>query len=134
MTPADIQSILDDNFAPWVKALQIEVLETGPGESLFRMPLGPHIARVGGIVSGQALAALADTCMVLAAIAQAGELRLFATTNLDTQFLRPGVGRAILCRAIIVRAGKAMVFARAEMTEEDSGKPVAAATATLFAT
>lgn len=132
MTPHDIQTILDENFAPWVKSLQIETLETGPDSCLFRMPLGDHIARVGGIVCGQALAALADTTMVLAAIARAGELTLFATTNLDTQFLRPGVGRAVLCRAIIVRSGKALVFARAEISEEDSGKAIATASATLY--
>jgi uncharacterized protein (TIGR00369 family) len=133
MTPEQIQTILDDNFAPWVKALEIGVLETSPEACLFRMPLGDHIARVGGIVSGQALAALADTCMVLAAIAQAGELRLYATTNLDTQFLRPGAGRAVLCRAIPVRAGKSLVFMRAEMSDEDTDKAIATANATLYA-
>jgi len=133
MTPQDIQTILDDNFAPWVKALNIETLEIHSDHTLFRMPLGDHLARVGGIVSGQALAALADTTMVLAAIAHAGELKLFATTNLETQFLRPGVGSAILCKAIIVRSGKALVFARADMSEESSGKLVATATATLYA-
>jgi acyl-coenzyme A thioesterase PaaI-like protein len=43
------------------------------------------------------------------------------------------VGSAILCRAQVVRAGKALVFARAEMSEEDSGKLVATATASFFA-
>ncbi len=133
MTPQDIQTILDENFAPWVKALDIETLEIHDDHSVFRMPLGDHIARVGGIVSGQALAALADTCMVLAAIAHAGDLKLYATTNLDTQFLRPGVGTAVICKAIIVRSGESLVFARAEMSEDSSGKPIATANATLFA-
>ena len=133
MTSDDIARILDENFAPWVKALEIEVLDTSGDTSLFRMPLGDHLARVGGIVSGQALAALADTTMVLGAIAHAGELKLFATTNLETQFLRPGAGTAILCRTHVVRAGKSLVFMRADMSEEASGKSVAAATATLFA-
>jgi uncharacterized protein (TIGR00369 family) len=133
MTADDIAAILADNFAPWVRDLCVEVVEVTPDVSTFRMPLGPHLARVGGIVSGQALAALADTCMVLAAIAKADRMVPFATTNLDTQFLRPGVGRAILCRAQVVRAGKALVFMQAEMTEEDSGKIVATATATLYA-
>lgn len=133
MTPDDIQKIFEENFAPWVKALDLETLEISSDHCVFRMPLSESLARVGGIVSGQALAALADTTMVLAAIAQAGELKLFATTNLETQFLRPGVGSAILCKAIIVRSGKALVFARAEMTEETSGKLVATATATLYA-
>ncbi len=133
MTPADLDTILAENFAPWVISLDIATVSVGDGTATFRMPLTSDLARVGGIVSGQALAALADTCMVLAAIANAGKMIPFATTNLDTQFLRPGVGEAILCTASVVRAGRAMVFMRAEMTEEASGKTVATANATFFA-
>ena len=133
MTPAEAHRILEENFADWVRALKPEVLETDAEHVLVRMPLGPHLSRVGGIVSGQALAALADTAMVLAAIAPAGELRLFSTTDLHTQFLRPGRGTAILCDARVIRAGRALSFTRAEMTEEDSGKIVATATATFYA-
>lgn len=133
ITTDTIQSILDKNFADWVRALDLTVTEAGPEAVVIRMPLSDHLARVGGIVSGQALAALADTTMVLSAVAHAGEFKAFATTDLHTQFLRPGVGSAILCRAHVVRAGKALVFARADMTEETSGKQVATATATFFA-
>lgn len=133
MTPEDIQSILNENFADWVRELDLNVVEADAEHVLVRMPLAERLARVGGIVSGQALAALADTSMVLAAVAHAGEMKMFATTDLHTQFLRPGVGSAILCRAHVVRAGRALVFARAEMTEEESGKPVATASATFFA-
>lgn len=133
MTPQDAQTLLAENFAPWVQALNLNVETIDFEHALVRMPLGDHLSRVGGIVSGQALAALADTSMVLAAVAHAGTFKAFATTDLHTQFLRPGVGTAILCRAMVVRAGKALVFARAEMTEEDSGKMVATATATFFA-
>lgn len=129
----DLQSILQENFADWVRALDLTVTEASPEAVELHMPLAPHLARVGGIVSGQALAALADTAMVLAAVAHAGEMRMFATTDLHTQFLRPGVGSAILCRAEVVRAGKALVFARADMREESSGKLVASATATFYA-
>jgi len=133
MTPETLQQLLSDNFADWVQALDLTVQEADAEHVLMRMPLSDHLARVGGIVSGQALAALADTTMVLAAVAHAGEFKPFATTDLHTQFLRPGVGTAILCRAQIVRAGKALVFARAEMSGEDDGKPVASATATFYA-
>lgn len=133
MTIKDAQILLDANFAEWVRALDLTVTEFTPDAAVLHMPLAPHLARVGGIVSGQALAALADTTMVLAAIAHAGEMRMFATTDLHTQFLRPGVGTAILCRAEVVRAGKALVFTKAEMREESGGKLVATATATFYA-
>lgn len=133
MTPADLQSVLAEGFADWVQALDLTVTAASPEQTTLRMPLTPNLARMGGIVSGQALAALADTSMVLAAFAHQGGVRPLATTDLHTQFLRPGVGSAILCRAQVVRAGKALVFARAEMSEEDSGKLVATATASFFA-
>jgi len=133
VTPDIAQTFLTENFAQWVLALDLTVTEVDTDHTVIRMPLGGHLARVGGIVSGQALAALADTSMVLAAIAHTGEVKPFATTDLHTQFLRPGVGTAILCRAEVVRAGRALVFARADMTEEGSGKIVATATATFFA-
>lgn len=133
MSVKDAQALLDENFAEWVRALDLTVTAFSPVAAVLHMPLAPHLARVGGIVSGQALAALADTAMVLAAVAHAGEMRMFATTDLHTQFLRPGVGTAIQCRAEVVRAGKALVFARAEMHEETSGKLISTATATFYA-
>lgn len=133
MTPDSAQKLLEENFAEWVLALDLTVTEIDREHALIRMPLADRLARVGGIVSGQALAALADTSMVLAAIAHAETFKPFATTDLHTQFLRPGVGTAIICHASVIRAGRALVFARADMTEEDSGKMIATSTATFFA-
>ncbi|MEX0365878.1 MAG: PaaI family thioesterase [Ruegeria sp.] len=132
ITPDTAQSFLEENFAEWVLALNLSVIATERDHTVIRMPLAPHLARVGGIVSGQALAALADTTMVIAAISHSGEFKPYATTDLHTQFLRPGVGTAILCRAKIVRAGRSLFFARADMTEESSNKAVACATATFL--
>lgn len=133
MTPEDAQAILRENFAPWVQALDLTVQAFDPERTQVRMPLGEHLSRVGGIVSGQALAALADTTMALATIAHAQELKPFATTDLHTRFLRPGVGTVILCDARVVRAGRALIFAEANMNEESSGKLISTATATFYA-
>lgn len=131
MTPEIAQSLLRENFADWVQALNLTITEIDKTRAVIRMPLSGHLARVGGIVSGQALAALADTAMVFAAIAHTGDAASFATTDLHTQFLRPGVGAAVLCRAEVTRAGRAMIFARAEMTEEGSGRLIATASASF---
>ncbi len=131
MTPSDLQSLLADNFAPWVRDLDLTVTEATPDATVLRMPLSPHLARVGGIVSGQALMALADTAMVLALFAHRDAFIPAATTDLHTQFLRPGSGSAILCRAEITRAGRALAFGRATLTDADSGKAVALASGTL---
>ncbi len=131
MTPAAAQSLLADHFAPWVLDLALEVPAISPDATTTRMPLTPRLMRTGGIASGQALTAQADTSMILALAGHVGDFVPASTVTLDTQFLRPGTGSAILCRATIIRAGLSLAFARADLTSEDSGKPIATATATL---
>ena len=132
MTPADAQSVLEHAFAPWVKALDLTITDISPQGATLTMPITDDLARIGGIISGQALAAMADTSMVFAAMGFLGEPKPVATTNLDTVFLRPGTGDLIRCDAEIVRAGKALIFCRASMTALPSDKLVATATATFF--
>ncbi|MBY4891726.1 PaaI family thioesterase [Rhodobacteraceae bacterium N5(2021)] len=131
LTPAAARTLLADHFAPWVLDLGLDVIQIDAGQTLTRMPLTPRLMRTGGIVSGQALAAQADTSMVLALAGYVGDFVPAGTVTLDTQFLRPGTGSAIVCRATIIRAGRSLAFARAELSAEDTGKPVATATATL---
>ena len=132
MTPQDAQAFLDENFAPWVRALDLSFTDLGTGTATATMPIASDLTRMGDILSGQALAAMADTVMVFACFAQFGGVKPVATTNLDLQFLRPGTGDLIRCEAEIVKPGRAMLFTRATMTAEPSGKAVATATATFF--
>ncbi|MEL7090765.1 MAG: PaaI family thioesterase [Pseudomonadota bacterium] len=133
MEPDSVQRFLDENFAPWVRALRPEVSAVSATGVTLDIPVTDDIARTGGIVSGQAMATLADTAMVLACGAQRGEMVPVATVTLDTQFLRPGTGDTLRAEAEIVRAGRALIFARCTLTTLPGGKPVAVATAT-FAT
>ena len=122
---------LDDNFADWVLALEPRVDSMGCTGVVLSIPVREAIARVGGIVSGQALATLADTAMVIACARHFREFRPVATINLDVQFLRPASGDRISCRAALVRPGRSLIFARAVLTAEPSGKDVATASATF---
>lgn len=132
LTPADLNGFLSENFADWVRELGLEATEVTESHTVSRMPNSEKLTRVGGIISGQALMTMADTTMVLATAGFFGAFRPVATTNFTCQFLRPGVGDWIVCRADIVRAGKSMAFVEAEMVAEPSGKPVARAQATFF--
>lgn len=124
--------ILDSGFAPWVRDLDIRIDQIGDGRAVLSIPLGARITRIGGIVCGQAQATLADTAMVFACFAHLGAPEPVATTNLDTQFLRPGTGERLTCRAEVVRAGKALIFARADLICQPDDKLIAQATATFF--
>ncbi|MEC3861133.1 PaaI family thioesterase [Mesobacterium sp. TK19101] len=123
---------LRDYFADWVRALDLTIEEIGPEGVVMSMPISDAIRRSGGIASGQALAALADTAMVFACAGHFGAFVPVATTTLDTRFLRPASGARLRCEATVIRAGKAIVFAEARLLDLPSGKAVAQASATFF--
>lgn len=131
MTPALAQQFLEDNFADWVMALQPRVTQIGPARTVLEMPVTEALNRTGGIVSGQALGALADTAMVLACGGQLGDMVPVGTVTLDMQFLRPASGALIRAEAEVTRAGRSMIFTRATLVAVPAEKPVALATATF---
>ena len=131
MTPETAQQILDQAFAPWIKALSPTITEISAARTVMTIPITPDINRVGDIVCGQALAALADTAMVFACFGHLDAPEPVGTVTLDTQFLRPASGDSIRAEAEVTRAGKSMIFTRCTLIAEPSGKPVAMATATF---
>lgn len=131
MTPETAQALLDQKFAAWILALQPKITEITDTRTVMTIPVTPDINRVGDIVCGQALAALADTAMVFACFGHLDAFEPVGTVTLDTQFLRPASGDSIRCEAEVTRAGKSMIFARCTLFAEPSGKPVALATATF---
>jgi uncharacterized protein (TIGR00369 family) len=132
LDPATAQRLLEENFAPWVQALHPVVTVIGPQETVLEIPVRPEIARVGGIVCGQALATLADTAMVFACAGKLGVFTPVATTNLETRFLSAAKGDTVRCTARVIKAGRAMIFAEAMLTRLPDGAPVAAASATFY--
>lgn len=131
ITPAQAQTFLTENFAPWVLDLGITVDAVAPDETLLTVPIIPRLARHGGIVSGQALAALADTAMVLACGGFLGQMRPVATVTLDTQFLRPATGDQLRARAKVIKGGRSMMFAQCTIAAAPAGKDVAFASASF---
>jgi uncharacterized protein (TIGR00369 family) len=115
--------MLRDNFAEWVRALGLTVRETTADSATLVMPFDARLERTGGIVSGQALMALADTAMVIAFCAAAGEFRAMGTVDNHTTFMRPAANTGIVAIATVLRVGKTMGFAEARLFS-DAPKPV----------
>lgn len=131
MTPETAQTLLENNFAPWILAMQPKITELDSTRVTMTIPITPDINRVGGIVCGQALASLADTAMVFACFGHIGKVEPVGTVTLDTQFLRPASGDSITATAEVTRAGRSMIFTRCTLTALPAGKTVAMATATF---
>ncbi len=125
-----LQQALADLFAPWVQALDLQVESFGPGEATVRLPQSEQLARVGGVLCGQAMMAAADTAMVLALISHFGQFRPCSTVQLSSSFLKPLSGQDALVTARVLRAGKSMAFGEIDLRGADDGKSVFRASTT----
>ncbi|MCP5265763.1 MAG: PaaI family thioesterase [Burkholderiaceae bacterium] len=120
---------LDTLFAPWVKALDLQVESVRAGRAVLRLPFAPELCREGGTICGQALMAAADTAMVLAVSAQLGEFRPTTTVSLNTAFMRPVAEGDVRIVAQLLKPGRTLMFGEIEMYGAD-GKLAAHATTT----
>lgn len=114
-----------------VRELGIVVEAVGKDRAQLRLPLCDKACREGGVVSGQAIASLADTTMVFSLWAALGEHKPVATVDLHVTYLRPAAQSDVTAQAEVVRMGRALAFAHVTMTATASAQPVATAVATF---
>ena len=132
---ADARRFLGEVFPPWVMDLQLTLeqfdfvapaggADWQPG-AILRMPFSERICRSGGVVSGQAMMAFADTAMVVANLAASRGARMMTTVDQTTHFMRAASGSDLLADARVVRLGRTMSFGRITLTSAADNKPVA---------
>ena len=132
---ADARRFLGEVFPPWVMDLHLSLeafeFEPPPGLSdwqpgaILRMPFSERICRQGGVVSGQAMMAFADTAMVVANFAANRGQRMMTTVDQTTHFMRAASGADVLADARVVRLGRTMSFGRVTLLSAADNKPVA---------
>jgi uncharacterized protein (TIGR00369 family) len=128
---AMLEHALGHVFSPWVRELDLQLIEARVGEVMLALPVAPKHIHAGGVMSGQTLMAAADTAMVLAVSSQLGAFRPMTTVQMQTSFLRPvapdtGAARVT---ARVLRLGKNLVFGEIHI-ETGAGQLAAHATTT----
>jgi uncharacterized protein (TIGR00369 family) len=133
---AEARRVLGEVFAPWVQDLNLSIeafdfaappdgsADWQPG-AILRMPFSERLCRNGGIVSGQALMAFADTAMVIANVAANRLYRPMTTVDQTTHFMRAATSSDVLADARVVRLGRTMSFGRVTLSSATDNKPVA---------
>ncbi len=132
MTTAEADTILADNFAPWVLELGLRVEALGDDRATLRLPWSDRLSREGGGLSGQALMAAADTATVIALSAARGSYGPMTTVQQSTSFQRAVTGSDVLIEAVVTKLGRRTAFADITMTDEESGQ-IAARASTVYA-
>lgn len=121
---SSLQQALADYFAPWVQALNLQVVAADGSSVVLRLPHSAQLSRVGDMLCGQAMMAAADTAMVLALIQHFGAFRPCTTVQLSSSFLKPLSKQDALIEARVLRAGKALAFGEIDLRGADDGKTV----------
>ncbi len=125
-----LQAALAEYFAPWVQALDLQVHGFDTDSVTLRLPRNEQLARVGGMLCGQAMMAAADTAVALALVNHFGQFRPCTTVQMNTSFLKPLSGQDALVQARIVRAGKSLAFGEVDIRGADDGKSASRSSAT----
>ena len=110
--PEMLTNALARVFAPWVRDLDLRVLEARAGEVTLVLPVTSRHVHEGGVLCGQTMMAAADTAMVLAVMTKLGGFKPMTTVQLQTSFLRPVSGQSGAARIIarVLRMGRSLVF------------------------
>ncbi|VVD67833.1 phenylacetic acid degradation protein [Pandoraea iniqua] len=123
------QKMLEELVSPWVRQLNLQIVETGAEQSELRLPFDAAFKHGGGVICGQVFMAVADTAMVVALSAALGGFQPMTTVTLNTQFMRPVTEGDLRVIARILRRGKNLVFGEIEIFDA-SGKMAVHATTT----
>jgi uncharacterized protein (TIGR00369 family) len=108
-------------FAPWVRELDLRVLQARAGEVTLALPVTSRHVHEGGVLCGQTMMAACDTAMVLAVMTKLGGFKPMTTVQLQTSFLRPVAGTSGVARVVarVLRMGRSLVFGEIQVINAD---------------
>jgi uncharacterized protein (TIGR00369 family) len=118
-------TLLQTVFAAWVQDLDLAIETVDADAAVLRMRFSEKLCRDNGVVCGQALMSLADTAMVFAVSAAAGDYLPMTTVDQTIHFLRPAMRVDLLAEAKVVRLGRTMAFGSVTIRTADDERPVA---------
>ena len=121
---------LTEVFAPWIQQLDIKVTSIGDGEVTLLMPHSDELCRSGGIICGQALMSLIDTCMVFVCYIGMGKYSDCATVSQHTTFMRPAISSDVVATGKLVKSGRTLIFGDVTLTADNDPRPICNGTLT----
>ena len=130
LSAEQVNAILIEIFAPWVRASGIRPETICADTATLRMPFNDQLCRSGGNLCGQALVTGTDTAMVIALAAANGGFKPCATVDLTINYMRPIIKADALLEAKVLRFGKTLAFCTCEVREAGGDKLAAFSTGT----
>jgi uncharacterized protein (TIGR00369 family) len=117
-----------------MRTLGATLTRIAPGEVDITMPPTPAISQQHGFIHAGAVAAIADSAAGYAALTLMPPNRGVLTAEFKINLLAPATGDLILARGRVIKAGRTLTLAQAEIVSQTGGqqKLIAHLTATLM--
>lgn len=120
------------NNSPYFQLISMNVREIGVGYSFFEIDLAKKHQQPFGLVHGGVFASIIDTAASWAIFYAIGDQNAGMTSvDLKLNFLAPAVSGKLIAKGRLIKLGKTLGYAEAEVTNE-SGKILAHGTCTLM--
>jgi uncharacterized protein (TIGR00369 family) len=116
---------------PFARLLGIELDEIGKGTATLGLNVRRELTQNHGVVHGGAIASLIDTATAFAIISVLSPAEKVTTVDLTVSFMRPLTIGRITARAKVVRSGRRLFVASADLFDQD-GKLAATALSTYI--
>jgi uncharacterized protein (TIGR00369 family) len=126
------QTLLQENFAPWLLDLGMSFDNLIEGQAILRIPISERLNREGGTICGQAIMAVADTAMVFAITSALDDFVPLTTVSQSSSFLRPATNKDLIAHASIIKLGRTLVYGQVNLYTDTPEKPVAHVTSTCM--
>ncbi|MDD1710586.1 MAG: PaaI family thioesterase [Methanoregulaceae archaeon] len=119
---------------PFFTLMGIEIGSVSRGSATLRMPVRPDMLNGEDFLQGGLFTALADEAMVLAIYPQLDPQERIATISENTTFLS-GTQRGVLVgTGRMIKKGRRVIFAEADVTLDGSDRILSRSTATFMVT
>lgn len=119
---------------PMMATIGAELREVGPGRVVIGLPRSPGVLQQHGFVHGGAVASIADSAAGYAALSLMPAGTGVLTVEFKINFLGPARAPFLVAEGRVVKSGRTLVVAQAEVFGLDDGKrtDIALLTATMM--
>ncbi|NOT47386.1 MAG: PaaI family thioesterase [Acidobacteria bacterium] len=114
---------------PFARLMGMRLMDIRPNEAVIKIEMRDDLRQPAGVLHGGVTATLIDTAMAFAVITRLAPEERASTVDLTVHYLRPHFEGTFTCTAKIVRAGKRIFTASADVVNEE-GKQIATAIST----
>lgn len=126
---AEIAARVAESFGKqaFMTTLGARLVRIAPGEVEIELPVAPHLTQQHGFVHAGAVATIADSAAGYAALTSMPAGAGVLTAEFKINLLAPAVGERLIARGKVVKAGRTLTLATAEVFAlKDGGQKLCA--------